>query len=69
MLRVARFRALLQIPTMSRTNRDDTAWDQFGRLRVTLRDRYPLTHSELERQRIGDTGILFDGPNQAPQPS
>jgi carboxypeptidase PM20D1 len=56
---LARFQTLLRIPTMSRAVREDTDWAQFERFRTAIRDLYPLTHAALERQRIGDGGILM----------
>jgi len=64
--RVERLRALLRIPTVSRT--DGTADEaSFDRYRVTLRELYPRTFTELEVETVADgVGLLLRWPGRSP---
>lgn len=51
-----RFRALLRIPTMSRSAVEETDWAAFDEFAAALPARYPLLHAALEREQHGDGG-------------
>ena len=53
-----RLSRMIQLPTVSaeRTERGQAPFDAFADLLVEL---YPLVHQHLERERIGELGILY----------
>jgi len=56
---VERLRALIRVPTVSRTDRDLQDADAFARFPVLLSELYPRVHAALELERVGDTGLLY----------
>ncbi|MEO8262508.1 MAG: M20/M25/M40 family metallo-hydrolase [Pseudolysinimonas sp.] len=56
---VTRFRALLQIPTVSRNDPADVDHAAFALFHETLAELYPLVHERLEVELIDDASLLF----------
>jgi len=59
---VARFRTLLQIPTVSRNDAAHQDADAFERFRATLAELYPLAHARLELEVFDDGSLLYRWP-------
>jgi carboxypeptidase PM20D1 len=59
-----RFRALLRVPTMSRTAVDETDWAAFDRFVQLLPELYPALHGVLDRETHGHS-ILYRWPGPA----
>jgi len=56
---VARFRELLQIPTVSHADEDDIDWEPFDRFVAALPRLYPRTHERLEREVVDGHSLLY----------
>ena len=56
---VARFQALVRIPTMSRLDETETDFAQFERFIATLPELYPALHGALERELIDGYSMLY----------
>jgi carboxypeptidase PM20D1 len=56
---IERFRDLLRIPTVSRSDRADEDREAFDRFRATLAELYPRAHATLERETFDDGSLLF----------
>jgi carboxypeptidase PM20D1 len=54
-----RFRALLRIPTISRPDESEVAWEQFDRFVATLPELYPLVHGTLDRELVDGHAMLY----------
>lgn len=59
---VERLRALIRVPTVSRTDRELQDADAFARFPALLAELYPRVHAELEFERVGDVGLLYRWP-------
>lgn len=56
---VERLRALIRIPTVSRTAPEVADESQFAAFRESLASLYPLTHARLELELVGGGTLLF----------
>lgn len=56
---VERFRALLRIPTISRSELDLVDWTQFERFVTLLSELYPGVHKSLEREIVAEHSLLY----------
>ncbi len=56
---VERFRALLQIPTISRLDTGMTQWQHFERFVTLLPRLYPGVHKSLEREIVAEHSLLY----------
>jgi len=56
---VARFQALLRIPTVSRDDPETTDWAQFDTFLTTLSELYPLAHTRLDHEIVAGHSLLF----------
>ncbi len=63
-LAVERLRALIRVPTVSRTPPAMADEHEFTRFRALLAQLYPLTHSRLEREMVLGGTVLFRWPGQ-----
>jgi carboxypeptidase PM20D1 len=61
---VERLRALVRIPTVSRSDAAAEDRPAFTRFRELLAELYPLTHAGLEHEVVRDDGLLFRWPGQ-----
>lgn len=59
---VERLRALIRVPTVSRTERERQDADAFARFPALLAEFYPRVHATLELERVGDVGLLYRWP-------
>lgn len=59
-----RLRALIRVPTVSRTERELQDADAFARFPVLLTEIFPRVHAALELDRVGDTGLLYRWPGR-----
>lgn len=59
---LARFRELLQIPTVSRTDESEIDWQPFDDFLAALVRLYPRTHEVLEREVIDGHSLLYRWP-------
>lgn len=62
---VARFQALLRIPTISYVDETLTDWAQFDLFLATLAELYPQVHARLDRELVHDYTILFRWPGRS----
>jgi carboxypeptidase PM20D1 len=62
---VPRLQALLQVPTVSRTDESTTDWEAFDRFITRLDELYPLVHRRLEREIIDGHSLLFRWPGRS----
>ncbi len=66
---IARFRELLQIPTVSRTDESEIDWQPFDDFLDALVRLYPHTHETLEREVVDEHSLLYRWPGaQASDP-
>jgi len=63
---VERLRALIRIPTVSRTAPETADETQFEAFRALLASLYPLTHDRLELEVVGGGSLLFHWPGRGP---
>ncbi|HEY1531390.1 MAG TPA: M20/M25/M40 family metallo-hydrolase [Galbitalea sp.] len=56
---VERFRALLQIPTISRLDTEAIDWPQFDRFVALLPELYPVLHRTLTRELVAEHSMLY----------
>ena len=56
---VERFRALLQLPTISRIDTGKTEWQHFDRFVTLLPQLYPGVHKSLTREIVADHSLLY----------
>jgi len=63
---VERLRALIRIPTVSRTAPETADETQFEAFRTLLASLYPLTHDRLELEVVGGGSLLFRWPGRGP---
>jgi carboxypeptidase PM20D1 len=56
---VERFRALLQIPTISRLDTGRTQWQHFERFVTLLPQLYPGVHKSLAREIVAEHSLLY----------
>ena len=61
-----RFSRLIQIPTVSWTDRSKRDPDVFRRFQETLRQLYPQVHATLERTVISEFGLVYRWKGQDP---
>lgn len=59
-----RLRALIRVPTVSRTERELQDADAFARFPALLSELFPRVHAALELERVGDTGLLYRWPGR-----
>jgi len=59
---LARFRELLQIPTVSRTDESEIDWQPFDDFLAALVRLYPRTHEVLEREVVDGHSLLYRWP-------
>lgn len=63
---VARFEALIRVPTVSRADPEATDWATFTRFREVLAEQYPLLHARLERELVAGHTLLMRWPGADP---
>jgi carboxypeptidase PM20D1 len=56
---VERFRALLQLPTISRLDVERTQWQHFDRFVTLLPELYPAAHASLTREIVAGHSLLY----------
>ncbi|HEX3678552.1 MAG TPA: acetylornithine deacetylase, partial [Galbitalea sp.] len=56
---VERFRAMLQLPTISRVDTGMTEWQHFDRFVTLLPQLYPGVHKSLTREIVADHSLLY----------
>jgi carboxypeptidase PM20D1 len=56
---VERFRAMLQLPTISRVDTGKTEWQHFDRFVTLLPRLYPGVHKSLTREIVADHSLLY----------
>jgi len=56
---VERFRALLQLPTISRLDVGRTEWQHFDRFVTLLPELYPGVHTSLTREIVAEHSLLY----------
>jgi carboxypeptidase PM20D1 len=56
---VERFRALLQLPTISRLDVGKTEWEHFDRFVTLLPQLYPGVHTSLTREIVAEHSLLY----------
>jgi len=56
---LARFRALVRIPTVSRLDESETDWGQFDRFVAAVAELYPALHGTLERELVAGHSLLY----------
>jgi carboxypeptidase PM20D1 len=61
---VDRFRALLRIPTVSRSDPAHEDREAFARFRATLAELYPRLHRRLELEVLDDGSLLYRWPGR-----
>ena len=61
---VDRFRALLRIPTVSRSDPAHEDREAFARFRATLAELYPRLHERLELEVLDDGSLLYRWPGR-----
>lgn len=61
---VERFRSLLRVPTVSRSDRAEREDAPFERFPALLAELYPRVHAALEFERVDDTGLLYRWPGR-----
>ncbi len=68
---IRRFQRILQVPTISRWEKEDTDWSIFEGFIPLLRELFPLVFSQLDYQSINDCGILlhWKGKNSSLAPA
>lgn len=54
-----RFRTLVGIPTISRSDESLTDWAEFDRFTTTVQSLYPLLHAALDRETVGEHSLLY----------
>lgn len=62
---IARFQALLRIPTISREDETQVEWEQFDRFLTTLQELFPLLHRKLDREIIAGYSLLYRWPGRS----
>ncbi|QLD10711.1 M20/M25/M40 family metallo-hydrolase [Microbacterium oleivorans] len=62
---VERFRELLRIPTVSRSDPAQVDGEAFDLFRATLERSYPRVHAALERELVAEHAMLFRWPGAA----
>lgn len=62
---VERFRELLRIPTVSRSDPAEADQAAFTRFRATLQRSYPRLHEEIEYELVGEHAMLYRWPGTA----
>lgn len=62
---VARFRELLQLPTVSHADETEIEWEPFDAFVAALPRLYPRTHQRLEREIIDGHSLLYRWPGAA----
>ncbi|WDP90378.1 MAG: M20/M25/M40 family metallo-hydrolase [Desulfobacter sp.] len=67
---VRRLSGMIRIPTISWTDRRRRDLSQFKRFREELETMYPLVHKQMDREVIGDFGLVFHwkGKNSGKKP-
>lgn len=59
---LARFRELLQLPTVSHADEADIDWAPFDAFTAALERLYPSTHARLTREVVGGHSLLYRWP-------
>ncbi|GEB95018.1 hypothetical protein [Microbacterium lacticum] len=59
---IARFRELLQIPTVSRTDESEIQWQPFDDFLAALVRLYPRAHETLSREVVDGHSLLYRWP-------
>ncbi|MDQ1542933.1 MAG: carboxypeptidase, partial [Actinomycetota bacterium] len=59
MTTVDRFRALLRIPTISRSDESEVLWEKFDQFVGALPALYPLVHTMLTRELVAGHSMLY----------
>lgn len=62
---VARFRELLQLPTVSHADETEIEWEPFDAFVAALPRLYPRTHERLEREIVDGHSLLYRWPGAA----
>ncbi|MGV8896631.1 MAG: M20/M25/M40 family metallo-hydrolase [Rhodoglobus sp.] len=62
---IARFQALLRIPTISRLNEDEVEWEHFDHFLMQLQELFPLVHRKLDREIVEGYSVLFRWPGRS----
>lgn len=66
---VERLRALIRVPTVSRTEKELQDAEAFARFPALLAELFPGVHATLELERVGDTGLLYRWAGRTPGPA
>ena len=67
---IARFQALLRIPTISRVDETQVKWEHFDSFLTQLQELFPLVHRKLDREVVAGYSLLFRWPGRsATEPS
>ena len=64
---IARFQALLRIPTISRVDESQVQWEHFDFFLTRLQELFPLVHRKLDREIVAgySVGQGVRRPNRA----
>ena len=56
---IARFQALLRIPTVSGADETQVEWEHFDSFLTELKELFPLVHRKLDREVVDGYSLLF----------
>jgi carboxypeptidase PM20D1 len=62
---IARFQALLRIPTISRIDEAEVEWEHFDAFVTRLQESFPLVHRKLDRELVAGHSLLFRWPGRS----
>ncbi len=62
---IARFQALLRIPTISRIDESEVEWEHFDTFVTQLQELFPLVHRKLDREVVAGYSLLFRWPGRS----
>jgi carboxypeptidase PM20D1 len=62
---IARFQALLRIPTISRADESLVEWEHFDLFLTQLQELFPLVHRKLDREIVSGHSLLFRWPGRS----
>lgn len=62
---LARFQALLRIPTISRLDETQVEWHHFDAFLSQLQELFPLVHRKLDREIVAGYSVMFRWPGRS----
>ena len=62
---IARFQALLRIPTISRIDESQVQWEHFDSFLTQLQELFPLVHRKLDREIVAGYSLVFRWPGRS----